>query len=185
MEDREIIELYFKRDENAIPETDYKYGRLCRKIAVRIIGDEHDAEECINDTYFGVWNAIPPERPASLCAFVAKIARNLSITRLKYRAAAKRNSGVLLSLSELDEIIPDTAPEIDRIEDKELGEWISTFLYSEPKETRNIFIRKYWFFDSISEIAEQYGYTESKIKSILHRTRNKLKLYLRMKGAAL
>ncbi len=184
MEDREIIDLYFKRDEAAIPETDIKYGRLCRKLAGRIIGDEHDAEECVNDTYFGVWNAIPPERPNSLCAFVARIARNLAISRLKYHAAAKRNSNMTVSLSEIEEIIPDTSV-IDSVEDMELGGWISEFLYREDEVTRNVFIRKYWFFDSVEEISKEYGYTESKIKSMLFRTRNKLRFYLNQKGVAL
>ncbi len=184
MEDREIVELYFKRDESAIPETDKKYGKLCFKLAERIIGDKHDADECVNDTYLGVWQAIPPERPNSLCAFVAKIARNLAISRLKYRTAAKRNSEYTVSLSEFEEIIPDTSA-IDELEDRELGQWISEFLYSEQEEYRNIFIRKYWFLDSVTEIAMQYGYTESKIKSILFRMRNKLKDHLTEKGAAI
>ncbi len=184
VDDREIIELYFERNESAISETDKKYGKLCRKIANKIIGDEHDSDECVNDTYLGVWNAIPPEKPNSLCAFVARIARNLAINRLKYRAAAKRNSGITVSLSELEEIISDTST-LDNIEDMELGGWISDFLYMQDEETRNIFVRKYWFFDSVEELSLQYGYTESKIKSILFRTRNKLRMHLEMRGVAI
>ncbi len=184
MEDFEIIELYFNRDELAIAETERKYGRLCRKIANKIIGNEHDADECVNDTYLGIWQAIPPQRPNNLCAFVAKIARNLAIGRLKYRVAAKRSCEALVSLSELEEVIPDVSS-FDDIEDREVGRWISDFLYSENEEVRNIFIRKYWYFDSIEELSEKYGYSKPKIKSILFRTRNKLREYLAEKGIAL
>ncbi len=181
MEDREIIELYFKRDEQAISQTAAKYGKLCHNIAQRIVGDKQDAEECVNDTYLGAWQAIPPKRPESLCAFVVRIARNLAIDRLKYRSAGKRNSDVLLSLDELEEIIPD-AEGFSQIDDRELGKWISEFLYLEKEEVRRIFIRKYWYFDSISELAEKFGHSESKIKSILFRTRNRLKDHLAEKG---
>ncbi len=181
MEDRDIIELYFDRDERAIAETERKYGKLCHSIAHRIVGNVHDADECVNDTYLGVWQAIPPQRPISLCAFVAKVARNIAIGRLKYKTAEKRNSNVLVSLSELEEIIPHTEA-FDELEDKEIGHMISDFLYGENEETRRIFVRKYWYFDTIEELSEKYGYSESKIKSILFRTRNKLKGYLAKKG---
>ncbi len=181
MEDNDIIELYFKRDERAIKETTLKYGKLCYKIASRIIGSESEAEECVNDTYFGVWKAIPPERPGCLRAFVAKVARNLAIGRLKYNMAEKRNPDAIISLSEIEEIIPDSSG-FDEIEDKEVGRWISEFLYGEKEDIRNIFIRKYWFLDTVTDIAEKFGYSESKIKSILFRTRNKLREYLTEKG---
>ncbi len=184
MEDLAIIDLYFKRNQRAIFETSKKYGKLCHNIARKIVCDEHDAEECVNDTYFGIWNAIPPERPSSLIAFVAKIVRNLSISRLKHKKAARRNSEATVSLSELEEIIPDNS-HFDELEDKELGQWISDFLHAEDDTVRNIFIRKYWYFDSIAELCEEYGFTEAKIKSILFRTRNKLREYLEEKGVAL
>ncbi len=181
MEDYDIIELYFNRDENAIAQTQAKYGKLCHNIAEKIVGDEHEAEECVNDTYMGVWKAIPPERPSSLCAFVIKIVRNISIGRLKYRLAAKRNSDILLSLDELEEIIPDSDG-FSQIEDRELGGFISEFLYNEKEDCRNIFIRKYWFMDSLAELSEKYGFSEGKIKSILFRTRNRLREFLEKKG---
>ncbi len=184
MEDREIIDLYFARDEQAIVETERRYGKLCHKLARRIIGNEQDAEECVNDVYLGVWQAIPPERPRSLAAFVARVTHNLSVARLRYRMAAKRNPDVLVSLSELEEIIPDPAA-FEELEDRDVGQWISEFLYTEEEDVRHIFVRKYWYFDSITEIAETFGYSESKVKSILFRTRNKLKLYLTEKGVAL
>ncbi len=181
MEDLAIIELYFNRDQRAISETSDKYGKLCRKIAKRITSDEHDAEECVNDTYYGVWNAIPPERPNSLAAFVAKIARNIAIGKLKYNMAAKRNSDAAVSLNELEEIIPDTS-HFDEFEDREVGQWISDFLRGEDDVVRNIFIRKYWYFDSLAELSKEYGFSEGKIKSLLFRTRNKLREYLEKKG---
>ncbi len=184
MQDFEIVELYFARDERAIAETERKYGKLCHKLANRIIGDEQDAEECVNDTYLGLWQAIPPQKPNSLCAFAAKIVRNLAISRLKYRNAAKRNAGVILSLSELDEVIPDTAG-FEDIDDGAIGRWISEFLYEQTQEVRNIFIRKYWCFDSVAELSGRFGYSEEKIKSILFRTRKKLREHLTRKGVAL
>ncbi len=184
MDDRSIVELYFARDERAIAETERKYGRLCHGIARRITGNEHDAEECVNDVYGGLWQAIPPERPHSLGAFAAKLARNIAIGRLKYNTAAKRSSDAVISLSELEEIIPDAAS-FDRLEDGQIGRWISDFLRLESEETRNIFIRKYFYLDSVLEIAERHGFSESKVKSILFRTRNKLREYLNEKGLSL
>ncbi len=184
MEDRDIIALYFSRDEQAIAQTAAKYGKLCHKIARQILRDEGETEECVNDAYLGAWNKIPPANPVSLCAFVAKIARNHALSRLKYKLAEKRNPDALVSLSELENVLPDLSA-FDEIEDRELGQWISEFLWEEPEETRNIFLRKYWYFDSIEQIAEQFGYSESKIKSLLFRTRNKLKAYLTAKGVVL
>ncbi len=184
MEDRAIVELYFERNEQAIAETERKYGKLCHMIAKRIVGNEHDAEECVNDTYLGLWQAIPPERPRSLAAFAAKIARNLAIGRLKYNTAAKRNSQADMSIHELEELLPDAAAYED-IEDRVIGEWISEFLRGEREEVRNIFIRKYFYFDSVEDIAEHFGHSESKVKSILFRTRNKLREFLTEKGVAL
>ncbi len=181
MEDCDIIELYFKRDEKALENTASKYGKLCHNISIRIVGEEHIAEECVNDVYLGAWQSIPPERPSSLPAFLIKIARNISIKRLKHKLAAKRNSNALVSLDELEEIIPDK-DSFSVIENKELGQWISDFLYSESEEVRNIFIRKYWFFDSITDLCEKFGHSESKIKSVLFRTRNKLRAYLAERG---
>ncbi len=181
MEEKDIIELYFARKEQAIAETAKKYEKLCHSIAYRITGDKSDAEECVNDTYNSLWQAIPPRRPFSLCAFAAKIARNLALDKLKYRKSAKRNSEVLISLHELEEIIPDDQG-FEDLEDRDVGQLISDFLYGEDEVTRNIFIRKYWYFDSISVLSSRYGYSESKIKSLLFRTRNKLREYLTEKG---
>ncbi len=186
MEDLGIITLYFNRDERAIEETEAAYGKLCVSIAKNILGDEHEANECLNDTLFGLWNAIPPQRPKSLRAFAAKVARNLSLKRLDYHRASKRVADTILSLHELEEILPHgehgTSPIEDRIEDAELGEWISDFLREQNETVRNVFLRKYWFFESVTQIAERYNFSEAKVKSMLHHTRGKLKHYLSQKG---
>ncbi len=181
MEDRDIIELYFQRDERAITATAMKYGKLCLKIANNILGDEHEADECVNDTYYGIWRAIPPERPNCFRAFAAKIARNSSLRRLKRKNANKRTCEALASLDELEEIIADKS-EHNEIEDRELGRIISDFLYTEKEESRNMFLRKYWFFDSISDIASRFGCSEAKVKSALFHTRGRLREYLIKKG---
>ncbi len=184
MDDSDIIDLYWRRDETAISETADKYGRLCARIANNILNDVYEADECVTDTYMGLWQAIPPERPTSLKAFVARVVRNISITRLRRTLAAKRRSDALVSLSELEDIIPDSSS-LDSIEDREVGEWISDFLYTEKEIARNVFVRKYWFFDSVADIADKYGFTESKIKSMLFHTRARLKKYLTEKGVAI
>ncbi len=184
MEDQKIIALYFDRNENAIRETKKKYGKLCFRIAKHIVGNAEDAEECENDTYLAAWNAIPPASPKSLLAFVSKIARNLALKRYEYNTAEKRFAFEPIELSELSEVLPDESMAHDTTEE-ELGKIISDFLEGEKEEVRNVFIRKYWFFDPTREIAERYGFTETKVKSMLFHTRNKLKHHLKMKGVHL
>lgn len=184
MDDREIIELYFSRDEKAIKETEIKYGKLCYSIAHNILKNDEDSEECVNDTYIGIWNAIPPAKPDHLMAFVCKIARNLSLKRLESATRQKRSQAVLISLSELEEILPDESIEAD-VSNEDIGKIISAFLRNEKSEIRCVFIRKYYFFDSISEIADRYGFTESKVKNMLYHTRNKLKEHLIKEGIEL
>ncbi len=181
IDDLRIIELYFERDEQAIKETDAKYGKLCRSIAYNILNNHEDAEECVNDTYVGVWNAIPPTRPNNLIAFVCKITRNLSLKRLEFVKRKKRSADVLLSLDELASVLPDGryAPDVN---DEDVGKLISKFLRTQKEEVRNVFIRKYYFFDSIGDIAERFGFTESKVKNMLFYTRKKLRDYLIKEG---
>ena len=181
MDDLRIIELYFERDEQAVKETDVKYGKLCHSIAYNILKNHEDSEECVNDTYVGVWNAIPPTRPNNFMSFVCKIARNLSLKRLEFMKREKRSADVQLSLDELEAVLPDEryAPDVS---DEEVGKLISMFLRAQKEDARNIFIRKYYFFDSIGEIAERFGITESKVKNVLFYTRNKLKDYLIKEG---
>lgn len=179
--DRNIIGLYFARDERAIRETAEKYGRLCHRIAYNILNNQQDAEECVNDTYMGVWNAIPPARPDSLMSFVCGIARNLSLKRLEFLHRQKRSAAALLSLDELADVLPDEryAPDAD---DAEVGRLISRFLRAQKEDVRNVFIRRYYFFDSVGAIAKRYGFTESKVKNMLFHTRNKLKKVLIQEG---
>lgn len=184
MDDARIIELYFERDEVAIKETDVKYGKLCHRIAYNILNNHEDSEECVNDTYVGVWNAIPPTRPNNFMAFVCKIVRNLSLKRLEYMMREKRSADVLTSLEELETILQDEryAPDVS---DEEVGKLISQFLRSQKDDVRNVFIRKYYFFDSVEEIAKRYSFTKSKVKNMLFHTRNKLRDYLIKEGVEL
>lgn len=181
MDDSKIIELYFQRDDRAIRETQIKYGKLCHRIAYNILSNREDSEECVNDTYVGLWNTIPPARPGNLMAFVCKITRNLSLKRLEYLKREKRSASVLIPLEELDGVLPDEsyAPGVS---DETVGKLISEFLYTQKEEVRNVFICRYYFFDSVREIADNYSFTESKVKNMLFNTRKKLKDYLIKEG---
>lgn len=181
MDDLMIIELYFERNEKAIRETDIKYGRLCFSVAINILGDCNDSEECVNDTYLNVWNKIPPTRPNNFMAFICKIARNLSLKRLDYNKAKKRMPELLVSLTELENILPYSSIMPD-IESEKIGKLISEFLRHEKPDARAVFIRKYWFFDSIRDIAVRYSFSESKVKNMLYHSRNKLREYLKKEG---
>ena len=180
MEDLQIIELYFARNEIAIHETDKKYGKLCFSVANNILNHIEDANECVNDTYLGVWNAIPPTRPNSFVAFICRITRNLSLNRLSYNLAQKRNV-LIVSFNELEEVLPDNRIDLS-VQDEDLGRIISEFLKTEPTDERNVFIRKYWFFDSIRDISERYAFSESKVKAMLYRVRKRLKAHLKKEG---
>ena len=184
LNDFDIIELYFLRNEQAIVETDNKYGRLCHKLAINIVKNSQDAEECVNDTYMGAWNSIPPTRPNNFMAFLCKITRNVSLKRLNQNMRKKRSHGVMVSFDELAEILPDKNI-ADGISDEHVGKLISDFLRNEKQDVRNVFIRKYFFFDNITDIARRYNFTKSKIKNMLHHTRTKLKDYLIKEGVEL
>ena len=184
MDDLHIIALYFARDERAIRETDIKYGKLCHRIAYNILKNREDSEECVSDTYHGVWNAIPPERPQNLMAFVCRIARNLALKRMEAASRQKRSPAVLVSLEELAEILPDESAD-GGFPDESIGKLISDFLRNEKAEIRNVFIRKYYFLDSVEDIAKRFGFSESKVKNMLWRTRSKLKAYLTEQGVPL
>ena len=178
MDDPAIIELYFARSEQAIDETDKKYGKLCRSLASNILSSDEDAEECVSDAYLSVWNTIPPTRPNNFTAFLCKIVRNLSLKRLDYNTAQKRNGNVTVPLSELEEVL-QTAPEPEL---EELGKLLSRFLRKEKADARNVFIRRYYFFDTVADIAERYSFSESKVKSMLYHTRNRLRAFLKKEG---
>lgn len=181
MDDLQIIELYFARDENAIKETAIKYGKLCFNVANNILSNDQDAEECVNDTYLNVWNMVPPTRPNYFKAFICKITRNLSLKKLECKMALKRTPNAIVSFEELESVLADNSMNPD-IENEEIGKIISAFLRSESEESRNVFIRKYVYFDSISDIAVKYSFTDSKVKNLLYRSRKRLRDYLRKEG---
>ena len=181
MNDLNIIELFFARNEEAIKQTDIKYGKLCRSVAYNILNNNEDSEECVNDTYIGLWNAIPPTRPNNFMAFVCRITRNLSLKRLESMTRQKRLQPILVSLDELTEVLSDEGIS-DGVSDENIGKLISVFLRKERGEIRNVFIRKYYFFDSVGDIARRYNLTESKVKNMLYHTRIKLKKYLIKEG---
>lgn len=183
MDDQQIINLYFERNEEAIQATEAKYGKLCASIARNILGSETDSEECVNDVYLSVWNTIPPQRPNSFAAFISKITRNISLKRVRFDNAVKRSALTVISLSELENVVPDYYS--SDMEDAQLGKLISDFLRTEKPDARNVFIRKYWFFDTVSEIADRYSFSESKVKSMLYHTRNRLRDYLNKEGVHL
>ena len=175
MEDNRIVELYWQRDERAISETEKKYGSYCFSIANRILQDSEDAQECVNDTYLGAWNAMPPHRSETLSTFLGKIARHLSLKKRREKSADKRGGGsVEESLDELEECIPSGQTIDDRLAAEELTEVINAFLDTLPLTERRVFLRRYWYFDSISEISSRFGFGESKVKMMLKRTRDKL-----------
>lgn len=181
MDDLHIIELYFARDEQAIIATDEKYGKLCRSIAYNLLNNREDSEECVNDTYLGAWNAIPPTRPNNFMAFICRITRNLSLKRLEAQARQKRAGEIAMPFSELEDILPDEAIDTN-VGDENIGKLISDFLRGEKADIRKVFVRRYYFFDSVSDIAKRYSFSESKVKNMLYRTRNKLKEYLIKEG---
>ncbi len=181
MDDRAIIELYNQRDENAISETQKKYGRYCHAIAYNILHSDEDSEECVNDTYLKVWNAIPPSMPQRFCAFIGRITRNLALDRYAQNRAQKRDGGVELALDELAECI---SPEMtgDVSDDMALKNAINGFLASLPRRTRIIFMRRYFYLLPIKEIAVGLSMSESNVKVTLMRTREKFREYLENEG---
>ena len=191
MEDNQIVDLYRERDERAISENDAKYRRYCVQIAMNILENAQDAEECVNDTYLQAWNTIPPGSPDKLGVFLGKITRNLSLERYKAKKTAKRgNSLFLVSLDELSECVPDGSTGFgsgfdDEAEASRIGECVNKFLRKQSGEVRDIFICRYFYSDSIWEICRRFGHSENKVKSLLHRTRRKLKKFLESEGIRL
>lgn len=181
MEDAEIVELFWARNEDAIKETDAVYGRRLNALAKNILQSREDAEESVNDTYMETWKAIPPQRPRYFFAFLAAICRHLSLTRLDWNMAAKRKAEVVSLTEDMEQCIPDASHE-RTMRGKELGRILDAFLESLPKDSWVIFLRRYWYVDTIAEIARQYGMTESKVKMQLSRTKEKLRIYLEKEG---
>ena len=181
IDDKKIIELYFERNEQAIKETDIKYGKLCHKIAYNILNNLQDSEECVNDTYLGVWNKIPPTRPDNFKAYISKIVRSISIDKFRKQKAKKRSADMVMALDELTEVLPDERHAPGR-NDEEIGKLIRIFLRKQKEEVQRVFVLKYFYFESNRAIAEKYGFTERKVTNMLARTRNKLKKYLIEEG---
>ena len=183
MEDREIVNLYWERNSNAINETASKYGSYCKLIAQNILGNNEDAEECVNDTYLNTWNSIPPHRPNILSTYLGKITRNLSFDRFRYKQADKRGgSHIELVLEELGECVSSADSVEQEIEKKELVKAINSFLDTLSQEKCNIFLCRYWYALPVSEIAKGFGMTENNVSVTLTRIRIKLKNYLKERG---
>lgn len=185
MEDNQIVELFWRRDNQAITEIQNKYGKLCFQLAKRITGNIQDSEEIVNEAYLGVWNKIPPEKPLYLKSFVCRITRNISIDRLRYNQAEKRKHDSHVPLDEIQDILSGTDTPESVYDSKETAAFISDFLRGIKADKRNMFILRYWYYKSISEIADEFDITEGKVKVTLHRVRTELKKYLEDKGIVL
>ena len=184
MEDESIIGLYNSRDEAAISQTDKKYGGYCRTVSYNILQSRPDTEECVNDAYLHTWNAIPPEQPRSLKAFVGRITRNLSLNRLAEKRAAKRGGGRYAAVyDELNASLAHAACP-DELGELELRDLLDRFLAGLPEDRRDLFIGRYWYFQSIAEIAAQTGFTQSKVKMQLKQSRDELREHLRKEGVS-
>lgn len=183
MEDSQIVELYWRRDEAAIAQTQQIYGNYCRVIACNILQDPQDAEEVVNDTYSAAWNTIPPHRPEMLSTFLGKITRRLALKKRRELTAEKRGGGeVALAFDELEECVPVQGGPEPELETKELALHIDAFLASLSAPRRRVFLCRYWYFDSIGDICQRFGYSQSKVKMMLKRTRESLNDYLKKEG---
>lgn len=178
MVDEEIIGLFFARSEQAISELDTKYGKVFHKTSYNILNDKLDAEECVNDAYLGTWNAIPPTKPSSLLAYVCQFVRNISLKRYYIKKAIKRNSTYDVAMEELDACLSSASSVEDEIEAKELARIIESFLDTLSSENRVIFLQRYWFSDSYSDIAKKVGISEKSVSVRLSRIRRKMRDYL-------
>lgn len=186
MQDSQIVTLYLKRDENAVQETDEKYAAYLSQIAVNILGDHGDSQECVNETYFRAWNSIPPHIPKNLRTYLGKITRQLAIDTYRTRKREKRKATeYALCLDELSECLADPVTPEQVLEAKNLEQAIDTFIRTLDKEKRMVFVCRYYYMDSIATIATRFSMTESKVKSMLHRTRRGLRKHLQEEGYSL
>lgn len=183
MEDAKIVALYWERSEEAIRETDVKYGAYLNQISYQILHSREDAGECVNDTYHDAWNAMPPHQPSFLAAFLGKITRRISIDCWRHRQADKRGGGELpLALEELGECVSGRPSVEEEAIGREALETVQKFLDDLPPTERRVFLCRYWYLDSIAELAARFGFTEGKVKSMLRRTREKLRIVLEQEG---
>lgn len=184
MEDQQIIELYFQRDERAISETAAKYGGFCTYIAMNILSVKEDAEECVSDTYFSAWKQIPPTVPEVFKAFLGRITRNLSISKFRAMRAKKRFNGLEVMLSELEDCLPSSESVEQLVEARQLSEYISSWLDSLSDEDCALFVRRYWFGDEVQILAKKCGITSGHMAQKMLRLRKSLKAFLEQKGVA-
>lgn len=185
MEDGTIIDLYWERSQQAIAESEKKYGPYCHTIARRILDQEEDAEECVNDTWLHAWNAMPPQRPGILSAFFGKLTRNLSLDRWRRNKAAKRGGDrVEAALHELEDCLPDLRRPDEELEAGETAALISAFLRRQSRENRALFVRRYFHLEPLNDLADRFGMSVGQVKSRLHRMRVKLKAELEREGVA-
>lgn len=182
MEDSKIIELFFERSENAIVELSNKYGAVCMKVSMNVLNNTQDAEECVNDSYLGIWNAIPPQKPNPLLAFVCRIVRNISINRYKHNAVTKRKGNYDLCIEELENCIASSEAVADNLDEAELSSCIDEFLDSLSRINRMIFVRRFWYMDSYKDIAKASGLKEGAIRTRLSRVKSDLKVFLEKRG---
>lgn len=183
MDDKKIIELFFARSETAIKETATRYGRFCYSIAFNILANKEDAEESVNDTYYDAWNSIPPHCPDSLSLFLGKITRRISIDRWRNRNAQKRGYGEMpLALDELYQCVSSESDVETELERRRLNQVINAFVHGLPTMEQKVFLCRYWYMDPIRSISKRFGYSESKVKSMLYRTREKLREKLKEEG---
>lgn len=182
MTDTEIIDLFFERSEQAIAELAAKHGGAVERVARNILGNAQDTEECVNDTYLGAWNAMPPHRPSPLRTFVCKIARNLATTKYHASTAGKRNSQYDLALDELEDILPDRGGVEEILEAKELAKALNSFLSTLSYSDRFLFTRRYWYSDPVRDLAAMMHSTPNSVTVRLFRIREKLRLYLKKEG---
>lgn len=182
MDDSRVIELFLERSEKAISELSSKYGGVCMKIAQNVLNNYQDAEECVNDTYFGVWNTIPPQKPDSLLAYVCRIVRNISVNRYKYNSRQKRNGTYDVCINELEECISSNDTAEDRFEAKELSRFIDEYLDTLDVTNRMLFVRRYWYLDSIETLAKMSKLSAGAVRTRLSRLREMLKKFLESRG---
>jgi RNA polymerase sigma-70 factor (ECF subfamily) len=182
MEDQMIIDLFWRRSEDAVAEVQSRYGGMCMSVAGNILKDPEDIRECLNDTYLALWNRIPPERPNILSAYIKRVVRNLALKRSEYNHAAKRSSEATISLDELEGTLCAVETAESTYDAKALAGHINQFLRTLPEEQRKLFVRRYWYFDSIEQLSDRFGMSQSKVKSMLFRLRNKLRDVLLKEG---
>ncbi len=180
MDDASIIELFRERNEQAITEMKRKYGKLCYYVAGNILSQREDIEECVNSAYYEIWNNIPPDNPNDFKSYMSRIVRNIAINRLKFISAEKRNPQFTVPIEEIAETVPSDYDQ--SVSDDVLADAISRFLRSQDEKHRNVFIRRYWLGDSLTQIAEHYGMKEKTVATYLFRTRKKLKAFLQKEG---